>query len=87
MMFLDCPAWWDQDGTVRCGFPPRSDGGTPCAQPAGPSKAYDQVPCWALVQRAQRIPRLGKQRQASAGPCRSRCQCRAVGMAAWLTRW
>jgi len=36
MMFLDCPAWWDQDGTVRCGFPPRSDGGTPCAQPAGP---------------------------------------------------
>ena len=21
MMFLDCPAWLDQDGTVRCGLP------------------------------------------------------------------
>ena len=21
MMFLDCPAWLDQDGAVRCGLP------------------------------------------------------------------
>jgi hypothetical protein len=21
MMFLDCPAWMDQDGTLRCGLP------------------------------------------------------------------
>ena len=56
-MFLDCPAWLDNDGTVRCGLPAevkrryitRSTDGAP-------RKHHDQLPCRALVQRAHRIP-------------------------------
>ena len=51
-MFLDCPAWLDNDGTVRCGLPAevkrryitRSTDGAP-------RKHHDQLPCRALVQR------------------------------------
>ena len=88
MMFLDCPAWLDQDGTVRCGLPAEVRWQhTMCSTGRAPRRRHDQVRCRALVQRAQRIPHLGKQRQASARPCRSRCQCLAVGMAVQLTGW
>lgn len=36
MMFVDCPAYLDQDGAARCGLPPRSGARTSCAPPAGP---------------------------------------------------
>ena len=36
MMFLDCPAYLDQDGAARCGLPAEVTPGLSCAQPTGP---------------------------------------------------
>jgi len=66
MMFLDCPAYLDQDGAARCGLPAEVSCRFTMRSTEGPMESAI-IRCPAC----HRIPHLGRQGQARAGHCRS----------------
>jgi len=67
-MFLQCPAFMDPGGAVRCGLPAHVQCRYTVASTDGPPEAAKiRCPCGHLVQRPGRIPHLGH-----APRCRSR---------------
>ena len=59
MMFLDCPAYLDGDGALRCGLPAEvEDRVTVMRSTSGPGRDPERFRCPAkpLVQRAARVP-------------------------------
>jgi hypothetical protein len=61
MMFLDCPAYLDRDGTRRCGLPAEvedqytlrsTDGPVECARVSCPAGHWFSAPFESLVLRA-----------------------------------
>jgi len=58
MMFLDCPAYLDEEGALRCGLPAEVRRQFTMRSSDGPLEGrHDQVPVRPLGQRANRIPR------------------------------
>ncbi len=81
MMFLDCPAWLDQEGAVRCGLPAEvrcrftmrsSDGPIEAAMIRCPSGHWFNGPIESLTWEREQEHEAGTAAAASSAACRFR---------------